>query len=45
MISMIITEDGESMGLDMGVDLDYKNPGQTVAIAFPSTDGFDEVVY
>lgn len=45
LISMIINEDGDTMGLDMSVNLDYKNPGQAVAIAFPSKDGFEEVVY
>ncbi|GLB30659.1 hypothetical protein LAD12857_25820 [Lacrimispora amygdalina] len=45
LISMIITEDEESMGLDMNVNLDYKNPGQAVTITFPSTDGYEEIVY
>lgn len=45
LISMIITEDEETIALDMNVNLDYNNPGQAVTITFPSTDGFEEVVY
>ena len=45
LISMIITEEDETMWIDMNVNLDYKNPGQAVTITFPSTDGYEEVVY
>ncbi len=44
-LNMTITEDGESMGLNMNIHVDYNNPGQPVSIQFPSKDGFEELVY
>ncbi|MDK2965421.1 hypothetical protein [Lacrimispora sp.] len=45
LISMIITEEEETMRINMNVNLDYNNPGQAVTITFPSTDGYEEIVY
>ena len=45
LISMMMTEEDESMVLDMGVNLEYNNPGQAVTIEFPSTEGYEELVY
>lgn len=42
---MTITEDGESMGMTMDINVDYSNPGQPVNIQFPSLEGFEELVY
>lgn len=44
-ISMTMTEDDETMGLYMNMNLDYNNPGKTVSIEFPSKEGFQEVIY
>ena len=42
---MTMTEDEETMGMSMNINLDYNNPGQPVAIQFPSTEGYEEIVY
>lgn len=44
-IYMTLTEDGETMGVVMNMDLDYKDPGKAVSIEFPSTEGYEEVIY
>ncbi|WP_077610073.1 hypothetical protein [Clostridium sp. Marseille-P2415] len=44
-IYMTMTEDEETMGISMNINLDYNNPGQPVAIQFPSTEGYEEIVY
>lgn len=40
-----ITEDEETMDLVMNINLNYKDPGKAVSIEFPSTEGFEEVIY
>ncbi len=44
-IYMTITEEGETMGMLMNMNLDYNNPGKAISIEFPSTEGFEEVIY
>ncbi len=44
-ISTTITEDEEIMGMVMNIELDYNNPGKAVSIVFPSTEGYEEVIY
>lgn len=44
-IYMTITEGEEAMGILTILDINYNNPGQPVSIQFPSTEGYQEVVY
>lgn len=44
-ISTTLSDGEDSMETAMSIHLDYNNPGQPVTIQFPSTDGFEEVVY
>lgn len=44
-IHLTMVEDDETAGLTMNINLDYNNPGQAVAIEFPSTEGYEVVVY
>lgn len=44
-IDTTMEEDGETAGFTMNIRLDYNNPGQAVTINFPSTDGYEVVVY
>ena len=45
LISTTLSDGEDSMDTTMSIHLDYNNPGQPVTIQFPSTDGFEEVVY
>lgn len=29
----------------MNMDLNYKDPGKVISIEFPSTEGYEEVIY
>jgi len=29
----------------MNMNLDYNNPGKAVSIEFPSTEGYEEIIY
>lgn len=40
-----VTEDDETMGILMNMDLNYKDPGKVISIEFPSTEGYEEVIY
>ncbi len=40
-----ITEDEDTMDLVMNMNINYKDPGKIVSITFPSTEGFEEVIY
>ena len=44
-LSMSMTEEGETMGVSMNINQNYNNPGQTISIEFPSTEGYEGVVY
>jgi len=44
-IYMTIAEEDETMGMLMNMNLDYNNPGKAVSIEFPSTEGYQEVIY
>jgi hypothetical protein len=44
-VYMTVDEDDDTAGFTMNIKLDYNNPGQTVAISFPSTEGYEVVVY
>lgn len=44
-IYMTLSEDGETMGILLNLDINYNNPGQNVTIEFPSTEGYQELVY
>ncbi|MFT4106388.1 MAG: hypothetical protein QM657_11565 [Lacrimispora sp.] len=42
---MTMTEEGETMGVSMNINQNYNNPGQAISIEFPSTEGYEGVVY
>lgn len=44
-IHMTVNEDGETAAFTMNIRLNYNNPGQAVTIQFPSTEGYEVMVY
>ncbi len=42
---MTLTEEGETMDVSMDINQNYNNPGQAISIEFPSTEGYEGIVY
>jgi hypothetical protein len=44
-IYMTVTEGEDIVDMLMNIDVNYNNPGKAVSIEFPSTEGYEEIIY